>query len=845
MTITHSGMTPEAIEELVNRRVEEALAAYEATHAANALKAENQSQNGSDNDNGNGNGGNKNGENGNGEDGNVGNGNPNENNRDARPVVRECTYQDFMKCQPLNFKGTEGVFGLTRWFEKMETVFHINNCPEKYQVRELMKLMAEVYFPRNEVQNMESELWNLTEEDQIKKYVGGLPDNIQRNVMFAEPTRLQDAIRLANSLMDKRHYSSDCPKLKDQNHGNKSRNKNGVEEARGKAYVLGEGDDNPDLNVIKDVSYAVELANERIFETNTMLRGCTLVHGVAPVARASYILALSELQELSTQLQELFDKGFIRLSSSPWGASVLFVKEKYGSFQMFINYRKLNKLTIKNRYPLLRIVDLFDQLQRSRVYSKINLRSGYHQLKVREEDIPKTAFRTRYGHYEFQVMSFGLTNATALFIDLMNRTIYLRFLEDCQTYDQIDSEERSKNFVVYCDASRKGLGAVLMQKEKVIAYASCQLKIHEKNYTTHDLELGAVVFALKMWRHYLYGTKCVVFTDHKSLQHILDQKELNMRQRRWLELLSDYDFTQVKAIKDENFGTKDLCGMIKKLEQRTNGTLCLNGRSWIPCFEWKWENITMDFITKLPKTSTGQDTIWVIVDQLTKSYHFLPMKETDSMEKSTRQHLKEVVSRHGMLVSIISDRDRKVGIDTYLLWSSLTTTVITPISMLHHLKLSMAENVNRLFVGLRLETLSSLVQKLFMKQLRRSFKSRSIFKLDEIDRRATPISDIDDKLNFIQQPVEIIDQEVKRLKQSRIPIVKETDTQEKDKNKAKNDKTEHRMEKIEKYKFIRSRKSKVKARGQQSQPQESKVNTRKVKVKPGKAEAEESKENTN
>ncbi|GJV60607.1 putative reverse transcriptase domain-containing protein [Tanacetum coccineum] len=101
--------------------------------------------------------------------------------------------------------------------------------------------------------------------------------------------------------------------------------------------------------------------------------------------------------------------------------------------------------------------------------------------------------------------------------------------------------EGSENFIVYCDASHKGLGAMLMQKEKVIAYASLQLKIHEKNYTIHDLELGAVVFALKMWRHYLYGTKYVMFTDHKSLQHILDQKELNMRQRRWLELLSDYD----------------------------------------------------------------------------------------------------------------------------------------------------------------------------------------------------------------------------------------------------------------------------------------------------------------
>ncbi|GJY06937.1 putative reverse transcriptase domain-containing protein [Tanacetum coccineum] len=262
-----------------------------------------------------------------------------------------------------------------------------------------------------------------------------------------------------------------------------------------------------------------------------------------------------------------------------------------------------------------------------------------------------------------------------------------------------------------------------------------------------------------MWRHYLYDTKCVVFTDHKSLQHILDQKELNMRQRRWLELLSDYDCeiryhpgkanvvtdalsrkermtiglnlhvkilnAQVEVRKKENYGTEDLCGIIKKLEPRADGTLCLKNRSWIPCFGdlralimheshkskysihpgsdkmyqdlkklywwpnmkaeiatyvskcltcakvkaecqkpsgllvqpvipvWKWENITMDFVTKLPKTSTGQDTIWVIVDRLTKSAHFLPMKENDSMEKLTRQYLKEVVTRHGRFTSLI------------------------------------------------------------------------------------------------------------------------------------------------------------------------------------------------
>nr|GFC43486.1 putative reverse transcriptase domain, ribonuclease H-like domain, aspartic peptidase domain protein [Tanacetum cinerariifolium] len=146
-----------------------------------------------------------------------------------------------------------------------------------------------------------------------------------------------------------------------------------------------------------------------------------LIPGATPVARAPYRLAPSELKELSKQLKELSEKGFIRPSSSPWGAPVLFVKKKDGSFRMCIDYRELNKLTIKNKYPLLRIDDLFDQLQGSSVYSKIDLRSGYHQLRIREEDIPITAFRTRYGHYEFQVMPFGLTNAPAVFMDLMNR----------------------------------------------------------------------------------------------------------------------------------------------------------------------------------------------------------------------------------------------------------------------------------------------------------------------------------------------------------------------------------------------------------------------------------------
>ncbi|GKC44734.1 putative reverse transcriptase domain-containing protein [Tanacetum coccineum] len=262
-----------------------------------------------------------------------------------------------------------------------------------------------------------------------------------------------------------------------------------------------------------------------------------LIPGAAPVAKAPYRLAPSEMQEFSRQLQELLSKGLIRPSSSHWGAPILFVKKKGGSIRMCIDYRELNKLTIKNRYPLPRIDDLFDQFHGAKYFSKIDLRSGYHQLKVHEEDIPKTAFRTRYGHYKFLVMPFGLTNASAIFMDLMNRV--------CRPYLDPTKVEAIKKWEVPRTPTNihqfLGLGCVLMQKDKVIAYASRQLKKLEKNYTIHDLELGAVVFALKIWRHFLYGIKYTVFTDRQSLQHILNQKLFNTRQRRWIELLSDYN----------------------------------------------------------------------------------------------------------------------------------------------------------------------------------------------------------------------------------------------------------------------------------------------------------------
>nr|GEY70308.1 putative reverse transcriptase domain-containing protein [Tanacetum cinerariifolium] len=567
-------------------------------------------------------------------------------------------------------------------------------------------------------------------------------------------------------------------------------------------------------------------------------------------------------------------------------------------------------------------------------------------------------------------MPFGLTNAPAVFMDLMNRVckpyldrFVIVFIDDILIYSKNRKEHEGylklilkllKEEELYAKFSKcefwlsKGLGVVLMQKDKVISYASRQLKVHEKNYTTHDLELGAVVFAPKMWRHYLYGTKCVVFTDHKSLQHILDQKELNMRQRRWLELLSDYDCeiryhpgkanvvadalsqkerskplrvqalvmiiglnlpkqilnAQSEARKEENFINEDLHGMIHKLEPRADGTLCLNNRSWISCIgdlralimhelhklkyfihpgsdkmyqdlkrlywwpnmkeeiatyvskcltcakvkieyqkpsglliqpdipQWKWENITMDFVTKLPKAVAGQDTIWVIVDRLTKFTHFLPMREDDTLEKLMRQYLKEVVSRHEVPVSIILDRD---GRFTSHFWKSLNKALGTRLDMntayhpetdgqskrtiqtLEDMLRACAEvrdrqltcpeiihettekivqikiriqagrdrqksyaNLNPRYIGpfKILAKVGTVAYRLELpEQLSRVHSTLHVSKLKKCmadEPLAIPLDEIqvDDKLNFIEEPIEIMDCEVKRLKKSCISIVK-------------------------------------------------------------------------
>nr|GEZ35084.1 putative reverse transcriptase domain-containing protein [Tanacetum cinerariifolium] len=519
--------------------------------------------------------------------------------------------------------------------------------------------------------------------------------------------------------------------------------------------------------------------------------------------------------------------------------------------------------------------------------------------------------------------------------------------------------EGSKDFIVYCDAPIKGLGAVLMQREKVISYALRQLKIHEENYTTHDLELGAVVFALKIWRHYLYGTKCTVFTDHKSLQHILDQKELNMRQRRWLELLSDYDCdlryhprksNVTEARKPENIKNEDVGGMLvknaknpeaireQKLKPRADGTQCLNGRSLLPCYgnlrtvimheshkskysvhpgsdkmyqdmkklywwpnmkagiatyvskcltcakvkaehqrpsgllvepkipKWKWDNITMDFVTKHPKSSQGCNTIWVIVDRLTKSAIFTPIRETDPMDKLARIYLKEVRSLQNALgtrldmstayhpktngqsertIQSLEDMLRACAIDFGKGWVNYLPLVKFSYNNSYHASIKAAPfealygrkcrspicwtevgeaqilgpkliqetteqiiqikqrmqadrdrqksyadlkrkpmefqgKLNPRYVGpfKVLERVGDVAYKLDLSEelsrVHNTFHVSNLKKCHADEPLAVPLDGlhVDDKLHFVEEPVEIMDREVKRLKRIRIPLVK-------------------------------------------------------------------------
>jgi hypothetical protein len=442
--------------------------------------------------------------------------------------------------------------------------------------------------------------------------------------------------------------------------------------------------------------------------------------GTAPISRRPYRMPPNELAELKVQLQDLLDKGFIRPSASPWVCPALFVKKKDNSLRLCVDYRPLNAVTIKNKYPLPRIDILFDQLAGAKVFSKIDLRSGYHQIKIRPSDIPKIAFSTRYGLYEYLVMSFGLTNALAYFMYLMNSVFmqeldkfvvvfiddiliysknpedhakhlhvilqrlrdhhlyakfskcefwldtvkflghtissngisvdpskvqevmewkppiavhqirsflglagyYRRFIPDFSriakpmtellkkgvkfSWDQkcedafhtlrdhlttapvLAQPDVSKTFDIYCDASGTGLGCVLMQDNRVIAYASRALRVHEQNYPTHDLELVVVIHALKIWRHHLMGTKCHIYTDHKRLKYIFTQADLNMRQRRWLELIKDYEL--------EVHYHPDKANVVADALSRKAHCSCLSVKAFNETLCWEMRKLNLEII---------------------------------------------------------------------------------------------------------------------------------------------------------------------------------------------------------------------------------------------------------
>ncbi|GKA39192.1 putative reverse transcriptase domain-containing protein [Tanacetum coccineum] len=599
-----------------------------------------------------------------------------------------------------------------------------------------------------------------------------------------------------------------------------------------------------------------------------------LVPRAAPVARAPYRLAPSEMKELSVQLQELLEKGFIRLSSSPWGAPVLFVKKKDGSFRMCIDYRELNKLTIKNRYPLLRIDDLFDQLQGSSVYSKIDLRSGYHQLRIKEEDIPITAFRTRYGHFEFQVMPFGLTNAPVVFIDLMNRVckpyinkFVIVFIDDILVYSKDEEEhgkylktilellkkeklyakfskcdfwldsvqflghvidrsgvhvdpskieaikswaapmtptevrhnlglaryyqrfiegfsliskpltkltqknkkykwgkeeeeafqtlkqklcsalilalpEGMKDFMMYCDASLKGYGAVLMQREKVIAYASRQLKVHKENYTTHDLELGAIVFDLRLSLQKALGTNLDMSTAYRP--------QTDGQCERTIQMLKD--MLRASVIDFGNSWDQHL--PLVELSYNNSYHTSIKAAPYEALYRRKcrshvcWSEVGDSQLT-------GPE---LIRDTTEKIVHIKNrMLTARSRQKSyADRRLKPLEFEVGDMVLLTVSPWK--GVVRFGKRGKLSPRYVGPFKIIARVgPVAYTLEFPKEFQGIHSTFHVSNLKKCLV-------EGDVIVPMEEIQ--------LDDKLHTIEELVEIVDKEVKRLKQSRIPIVK-------------------------------------------------------------------------
>ncbi|GJX37903.1 putative reverse transcriptase domain-containing protein [Tanacetum coccineum] len=655
------------------------------------------------------------------------------------------------------------------------------------------------------------------------------------------------------------HFKNDCPKLKNGNQGNQAGNGNTI----ARAYTVGTARTNPNSNVVKGTFLLNNRYTSILFDTgadrsfvstafsslidiipNTLdhvqeflevfledLSGIPptrqvefqidLIPGAAPVARAPYRFSLSEIKELSDQLKELSDKGFIRPSSSPWGAPVLFVKKKDGSFWMCIDYWELNKLTVKNRYPLPRIDDFKQKHE--------------EHLKLILELLKKEQLYAKFSKCEFWIPKVQ-------FLGHVLPVITEDSLKKLCSASILALPEGSEDFIVYCDASIKGMGAMLMQREKVISYASRQLKIHEKNYTTHDLELGAgkanvVADALsRKERNKPLQVQALVMTIGLDLP------------KRILEAQTD-------AIKQENLKSDDVGGMLieiskdpekprkEKLEPRADGTLCLNNRSWFPFYgdlrtlimheshkskyfvhlgfhkmyqymkqlywwpnmkanittyvskcltclkvkaehqkpssllvqpeipQWKWDNITTDFVTKLPRTQSGNDTIWKAMGtQLDMSTTYHP--QTDGYHASIKAAPFEALYGRKCRSPVCWAEVE----DAKLIGPELIHEKIEKIVQIKQ-RIQAARDRQKSYTDVRCKPLEFQVGDRVMLKLSRvhsTFHVSNLKKCLSDEPLAVPLDEIhvDDKLRFVEEPVEIMDREVKRLKQSRIPIIK-------------------------------------------------------------------------
>nr|GEU28869.1 putative reverse transcriptase domain, ribonuclease H-like domain, aspartic peptidase domain protein [Tanacetum cinerariifolium] len=556
------------------------------------------------------------------------------------PVAKRGNYKDFISCQPFYFNGTKGSVELIRWFERTESVFSRSNCAEENKVTFATSTLTDdalswwnVYAQPIRIEQSNKTTWTelkrlLTNKPETFRSYAATPTgnsgytenrplcnkctlhhtgpctvkckacnkvgHLTRNCINKGPatrSNQQLVLVICRACGEEGHYANQCPK----------ENNN----AYGRTYILRDKNAHQDPNVVTDTTYDIEMANGNLIAQVMKKKSDEKGLEDIPVVREFLEAFPEELPGLPPVHQVEF-----QIKLVPGAAP------KDESFRMCIDYWELNKLTIKNRYPLPMIDDLFDQLQGSSVYLKINLRSGYHQLRVRNEDIPKTAFRTRGEDQDtaFQLLKQKLCEAPILALPKGN-----------------------DDFVVYCDASHQAQTEVIKEES-----------INAENLQGMD----------KKFEIHPDGNRCI--KNRSTDKMYQDLKKL-------------YWWPNMKAIIAEYVSKCLTLSRVKAECQMPSGLLI---QPEIP--KWKWERITMDFVSKLPKTSNGHDTIWIIIDRLNKSTHFIPTQATDSMETLTRLYIKEIISRQGALISIISDHDSHF---TSRFWQSLQDALCTQLDM--------------------------------------------------------------------------------------------------------------------------------------------------------------------